>query len=77
MAETDLDPYRLSSPRIYLVRMLVFMALTGFVAPYSSSRPLCFPWQSGLNGLILGVLLIGVVLALRQVLQLIPEARWG
>lgn len=77
MAETDLDPYRLSSPRIYLVRMLVFMALAGFVA-LILYRPIAaaFMANPGLNGLILGVLLIGVVLALRQVLQLIPEARW-
>jgi hypothetical protein len=31
----------------------------------------------GLNGLILGVLLIGVILGLRQVTRLMPEIRWA
>ena len=77
MAEAPLDPYRLSSPRIYLVRMLVFLALAGFLA-LILYRPIAaaFMANPGLNGLILGVLLIGVALALRQVAQLFPETRW-
>lgn len=77
MAEPDLDPYRLSSPRIYLVRMLVFMALAGFVALILYRQiALAFMANPGLNGLILGVLLIGVLLALLQVVRLFAEVRW-
>ena len=77
MSVVELDPYRLSSPRIYLVRMLVFLALAGFIA-LILYRPIgaAFMANPGLNGLILGVLLIGVLLALRQVVQLFSEVRW-
>ena len=77
MSAVELDPYRLSSPRIYLVRMLVFLALAGFIA-LILYRPIAvaFTANPGLNGLILGVLLIGVLLALRQVIQLFSEVRW-
>ena len=77
MSAVELDPYRLSSPRIYLVRMLVFLALAGFIA-LILYRPIAVAFMAnpGLNGLILGVLLIGVLLALRQVIQLFSEVRW-
>jgi hypothetical protein len=32
MAVTELDPYKLSSPRIFLLRMLVFVTLALFLA---------------------------------------------
>lgn len=77
MSVADLDPYRLTSPRIFLVRMLVFMGLTGFVALILYRQiAVAFMANPGLNGLILGVLLIGILLALRQVIQLFPEVRW-
>ncbi len=28
----EVDPYRLSSPRIFLARMIIFLILVGFVA---------------------------------------------
>ncbi len=67
----------LSSPRIYLVRMGVFLILVGFVA-FILYRQLfaAFLGNPGLNGLILGVLLIGIVLAIRQVARLFREIRW-
>lgn len=68
---------RLSSPRIYLVRMAVFLILVGFVA-FILYRQLfsAFMGNPGLNGLILGVLLVGIVLAIRQVARLFREIRW-
>jgi len=73
----DKDPYRLSAPHIFLVRMVVFLVLCGFVAFILYRQILvAFMANPGLNGLILGVLFIGVVLSLRQVGRLIPEIRW-
>ena len=72
-----LDPYRLSSPRIFLVRMLAFLILAGFVALILIKQIVrAFLANPGLNGLILGVLLIGLILAFRQVIRLFREIRW-
>ncbi|MBX8828466.1 flagellar motor protein MotA, partial [Ochrobactrum sp. SFR4] len=35
-----------------------------------------FVTNPGLNGLILGVLLVGILLTFTQVLRLVPEIRW-
>jgi len=74
---SDRDPYRLSSPRIFLVRMLVFLMLIGFVALILYRQIMsAFMANPGLNALIGGVLFIGIVLAIRQVWRLFPEVRW-
>jgi hypothetical protein len=67
----------LTPPRIYLVRMGVFLVLAGFLV-FILYRPLwaAFMANPGLNGLIVGVLLIGIVLAIRQVARLFREVRW-
>jgi hypothetical protein len=68
---------RLTLPRIHLVRMLVFLILATFLAVILQKPILeAFLYNPGLNGLIGGVLLIGVVLAIRQVARLFREARW-
>ena len=73
----ELDPYKLSSPRIFLVRMLAFLILAGFVALILYRQIFkAFMANPGLNGLIIGVLLIGVILAFRQVIRLFREIRW-
>ena len=73
----DRDPYRLSSPRIFLVRILVFLILVGFVALILYRQiAVAFKANPGLNSLIIGVLFIGIVLALRQVWRLFREVRW-
>jgi hypothetical protein len=73
----DLDPLKLSSPRSYLVRMLLFVALCGGVA-FALKQQITFAFMAnpGLNGLIIGVLMIGIVLSFRQVLRLYPEISW-
>ena len=75
---TRTDPFRLSSPRIFLVRMVVFLVLVGFVAFILNAQiATAFMANPPLNGLILGVLLVGIVLGLRQVFRLFPEIRWA
>jgi uncharacterized protein YneF (UPF0154 family) len=75
---TDREQHRISTPRIYLLRMLVFLALIGFVALILYRQIMtAFMANPGLNALIIGVMLIGIVLALRQVWRLFGEARWA
>jgi hypothetical protein len=77
MAAQELDTYKLSSPNIFLVRMVVFIILAGFIALILYRQiTVAFMANPGLNGVILGVLLIGVLLTLQQVLRLRPEIRW-
>ncbi len=74
----DRDPHRISTPRIYLVRMLVFLVLIGFIAFILYKQILvAFMANPGLNALIIGVMAIGIVLALRQVSRLFSEASWA
>ncbi|UDL96441.1 flagellar motor protein MotA [Lichenihabitans sp. PAMC28606] len=69
---------RLSSPHVFLLRMVVFLILAGFVALILYRQiATAFMANPGLNGLILGVLLIGIILGLRQVIRLMPEIRWA
>ena len=73
----DLDPLKLSSPRIFLVRMLVFVILCALVGVVLYRQILvAFLANPGLNALILGVLFIGIVLCFRQVIRLFPEVNW-
>src|SRR3569623_2478817 len=66
-----------SSPRIFLVRMLVFLVLCGLgcVILYKQIWT-AFLANPGLNALIGGVLLIGTLLSFRQVIRLYPEVAW-
>ncbi|NEW93640.1 flagellar motor protein MotA [Rhodopseudomonas sp. BR0M22] len=73
--EIELD--KLSSPRIFLVRMLVFLVLCALIVVVLYKQVLAaFMANPGLNGLIGTVLLIGIVLAFRQVIRLYPEVAW-
>jgi len=67
----------LSSPRIFLFRMMVFIILGGLIAflLYKQIQT-AFMANPGLNGVIIAVLLIGIVLAIRQVARLYPEIAW-
>ncbi|MHC2018337.1 MotA/TolQ/ExbB proton channel family protein [Methylobacterium sp. CM6247] len=67
----------LSRPGIYLVRMLVFLTLVGFLAfvLFRQITP-AFLANAGLNGLILGVLLIAILLAFGQVIRLFREVAY-
>ena len=75
--EHDIDPFKVSSPRIFLVRMLVFLVL-GVLLVIILNRQIwvAFLANPGLNALIIGVLLTGILLAFRQVIRLFPEIAW-
>ena len=74
---TDTDPLKLSSPRIFLFRMLVFTVLCGLLAFLLYKQiAVAFMSNPGLNALIIGVLAIGIILSLRQVIRLYPEIAW-
>src|SRR5437764_9944817 len=73
----DLDPLKLSSPRIFLLRMVVFLILCALIAVVLYRQIWgAFLANSGLNALIIGVLIIGIALAFRQVIRLFPEIEW-
>jgi biopolymer transport protein ExbB/TolQ len=73
----ELDPLRLSSPRIFLIRMMVFVILVGLVGFVLHKQiEVAFMANPGLNALILGVEAIGIMLSVRQVLRLYPEIAW-
>jgi membrane associated rhomboid family serine protease len=73
----DSDPFKLSSPRIFLVRMMVFLILCGLLGVILYKQVLAaFLTNPGLNGLIAGVLLIGILLSFRQVIRLFREVAW-
>jgi hypothetical protein len=72
------EPRPLSSPWIYLIRMGVFLALIGF-GVFILQKPIetAFYANPGLNALIFGVLFVGIVLAVRQVIKLFREVRFA
>jgi hypothetical protein len=71
------DPLRLTPPRRFLVRMVVFLLLAGFLLLIlGKDLQRAFMSNPGLNGLIVGCLFIGVILALWQVIRLFREVRW-
>ena len=73
----DVVVTKLSSPRIFLVRMLVFLVLCGLVCVILYKQIwTAFLANPGLNALIGGVLLIGTLLSFRQVIRLYPEVAW-
>lgn len=79
MAQRDMniDPFQVSSPRIFLIRMVVFLVLCGLLVFILHDKIwIAFLANPGLNALIIGVLVVGILLAFRQVLRLFPEIAW-
>jgi hypothetical protein len=77
MTTTELDFLKLSRPHAFLIRMVVFVLICGLVAALLHKQiEIAFMANPLLNSLIIGVLAIGVVFALRQVLRLYPEINW-
>ena len=75
MAERD--SLKLRTPGVYLLRMCVFLVLVAFLALILYRQiATAFMANPGLNGLIFGVLLVGIILALTQVGRLYREVRW-
>jgi protein-S-isoprenylcysteine O-methyltransferase Ste14 len=73
----ELEFTKLAPPRIFLVRMLVFLVLCSLImiVLYKQITAAFFA-NPGLNALIGLVLLIGIVLSFRQVIRLYPEVAW-
>ena len=73
----EFDPHKLSNLSLFLLSMVIFLIITGFLAAILYRQILsAFYTNPGLNGLILGVLAVGILLSLIQVIRLIPEVRW-
>ena len=73
----EIELNKLSSPRIFLVRMLVFLVLCALVMVVLYKQIItAFFANPGLNALIGAVLLIGTILSFRQVIRLYPEVAW-
>ncbi len=67
----------MTDPRRYLIRMVVFLVAVAVVCgvlggPLSEA----FLANAALNGVILGVLVIGIGFIFRQVFRLVPEVQW-
>jgi hypothetical protein len=73
----EIELSKLSSPRIFLVRMLVFLVLCALLTVVLYKQIItAFFANPGLNALIGLVLLIGTILSFRQVIRLYPEVAW-
>jgi hypothetical protein len=73
----EVELTKLSSPRIFLVRMLVFLVLCALITVVLYKQiVVAFFANPGLNALIGAVLLIGIILSFRQVIRLYPEVAW-
>ncbi|HUU67461.1 MAG TPA: flagellar motor protein MotA [Methyloceanibacter sp.] len=71
---------KLTRPQVFLWRMTLFLVLAVLLAIILDGQTAqlrrSFMANPGLNGLIIGVLIVGVVYAFRQVLRLFPEIHW-
>lgn len=77
LGESAYEPQKLSSPQVFLLTMVIFLAIVAFIGAIlyrQVSR--AFVTNPGLNGLIIGVLLVGILLAFTQVVRLFREVRW-
>lgn len=73
----DIGVTKLSTPRIFLIRMLVFLILCGLIGFVLYKQIWsAFLANPGLNALIGAVLAIGIILSFRQVIRLYPEISW-
>lgn len=77
MAKDYVGGAALSSPRPYMVRMLLFLILAGFLLLILSPQiKTAYLTNPGLNTLIAAVLTLGILYGFRQILVLGPEVRW-
>lgn len=77
MAKSGADALSLTQPSRHISRMLTFLVIVGLVlAVLWPQLQEAFLANIALNGLIAGVLLIGILYAFRQVMVLSPEIKW-
>src|SRR6476660_4319155 len=71
---------KLTRPQVFLWRMTLFLILAALLAIILDGQTQqlrkSFLANPGLNALIIGVLLVGIVYSFRQVLRLYPEINW-
>lgn len=68
---------RLSSPQVFLLSMVIFLAIAAFVGAILYRQvSKAFSANPGLNALIVGVMVIGILLAFLQVIRLFREVSW-
>jgi hypothetical protein len=73
----EVELTKLSSPRIFLVWMLVFLVICSLITIVLYKQVIAaFFANPGLNALIVAVLLLGIILSFRQVIRLYPEVAW-
>ncbi len=73
----EFDPHKLSSPRVFLLSMIIFIIIVGFLCMILYRQlASAFFTNPGLNGLIIGVLVVGMLLGFMQVIRIIPEVSW-
>jgi MotA/TolQ/ExbB proton channel family len=73
----EIDPFKLSSPRIFLVRMVVFLTVCALVVILLYKQIwTAFLANPVLNFLIIFVLAVGIARAFWQVTRLFPEIDW-
>ncbi len=72
------NPHKtLTPPGLFVVRMLIFLTLVGFLGAILHERLIeALKTNPGLNSLIIGVLVLGILYAFRQVIRLYPEIRF-
>jgi hypothetical protein len=76
-AGPELRHASLNSPGVFLLRMTIFLILVGFLAAILFDQlKTSLLTNPGLNGLIIGVLLLGIVYSFRQVFRLYPEIKF-
>jgi hypothetical protein len=67
----------LSGPQNFVLRMFLFLVLTGLIAAIISEQILRnFENNRPLNSLIIFVLILGILYTFQQVFRLYPEVRW-
>ncbi|MBC7908203.1 MAG: flagellar motor protein MotA [Rhodospirillaceae bacterium] len=67
----------MTRPNRYLLRMVAFLAVVAVIGAILAPGLIqAFLANPGLNGLIVGVFLAGIVMNFRQVLMLKPEVEW-
>jgi hypothetical protein len=71
------DPYHLSSPAVYLVKIVIFLVLVGLVAAILITNIISFFWANPfINSMIFFALFVGIFLSFRQIFRLFPEVKW-
>jgi hypothetical protein len=67
----------MARPHVYLLRMVILLVAVGGLGAVLAPRlQFAFMSNPGLNGVILGVLALGIVYDFRQVIRLFPEVAW-